>query len=137
MLDKIYSAFVSELEKIAVEGDASADAQSSDVDSDREISPAVDKIFNMKDLTRITQEKDEKGRPGPSAHGSPALTSREAAKKIHEIGETSGYQRGAKEGVEIAGRVGKKAYESGYSNAAKKGVEEAGKAYVRGRNEKS
>lgn len=135
MINEIYSAFVSELEKIAVEGDTSAESESADIDSTREISPAVEKVFQMKDLTRITQSRDEKGQPGASAHGSPALTTREAAKKIHEIGMSDGYKRGAKEGVEIAGQVGKKAYESGYSNAAKKGVEEAGKAYLRGRNE--
>tara|TARA_B100000902_G_C26770593_1_gene650198 strand:+ start:96 stop:509 length:414 start_codon:yes stop_codon:yes gene_type:complete len=137
MIDEIYSAFVSELEKIAVEAETGKDDQSADVDSEREVSPAVDKIFRMTDLTRITQSKDETGKPGASAHGSPALTTREAAKKIHEVGVSDGYRRGAKEGVEIAGQVGKKAYESGYSNAAKKGVEEAGKAYLRGRNEQS
>jgi hypothetical protein len=137
MLDEIYGAFVSELQKIAVEASTAGEAESADVDSTQEISPAVDKIFKMKDLTRISQSRDETGKPGDSAHGSPALTTREAAKKIHEIGVSDGYRRGAKEGVEIAGKVGKKAYDSGYSTAAQKGVEEAGKAYLRGRNEQS
>ena len=70
MIDEIYSAFVSELEKIAVEAETGKDDQSADVDSEREVSPAVDKIFRMTDLTRITQSKDETGKPGASAHGS-------------------------------------------------------------------
>jgi hypothetical protein len=138
MIDVIYSAMISELQKIASEGqDTSLENQSADVESAGEPSPAVKKIFGMKELTRIRQAKDEKGKPANSAHSSPVITDQEAAQKLHDVGKKEGrqegYQNAAREGVQHAAAVGKKSYDRGYQSAAREGVEIAAQSYMKGR----
>tara|TARA_B100001094_G_C18129161_1_gene771244 strand:- start:787 stop:1218 length:432 start_codon:yes stop_codon:yes gene_type:complete len=135
MIDLIHKAFMAELRKIASEGQQTqVENQSSDVDSAGGTSPAVREIFNMKELTRVRQEKDEKGKPSSKAHSSPVITDREAAQKLHDAGRKEGYQVGAQQGLQHAATVGKKSYESGYQSAAKKGLEIAAQSYMKGRN---
>jgi hypothetical protein len=135
MIDLIHQAFMAELRKIATEGQQTqVESESSDVDSVGEVSPAVKEIFSMKELTRVRQEKDEKGNPSNKAHSSPVITDREAAQKLHDVGRTEGYQAAAKEGLRNAAEVGKKSYNSGYQSAAKKGLEIAAQSYMKGRN---
>jgi hypothetical protein len=135
MIDIIHDSFMSELRKIANEGQTTAlETQSSDVSSKGEISPAVKNIFGMKELTRIRQEKDEKGNPGNSAHGSPVISTQEAAQKLHDVGKQEGYRVAAREGVQHAAAVGKKSFERGYQSAARQGVELAAQSYMKGRN---
>lgn len=135
MIEFIHQAFMAELRKIAAEGQQTqVENQSSDVDSVGEISPAVKEVFSMKELTRIRQEKDEKGNLSDSAHSSPVITSQEAAQKLHDIGKREGYQTAAREGLRHAAEVGKKSYDSGYQSAAKKGLEIAAQSYMKGRD---
>lgn len=135
MIEVIHSAFMEELQKIATEGQRTqVESQSSDVDSAGEVSPAVREIFNMKELTRVRQEKDETGKPSNKAHSSPVITDREAAQKLHDAGRKEGFQAGAQQGLQHAATVGKKSYESGYQSAAKKGLEIAAQSYLKGRN---
>ena len=141
MMDVIYASMIEELSKIAADTEGSTDSESSnsDMDSNAEISPAVEKIFSEKELTRIRQAKDEKGAPSNKAHGSPVVTDKEMAQNLHDAGSkegySSGYSEAAREGVEQAARIGKESYDRGYQIAAKKGVEIAGQLYMKGKTE--
>ena len=141
MIDLIYASMIEELSKIAAvtEGSTDSEATNADMDSDKEVSPAVAEIFSEKELTRIRQAKDEKGNPSNKAHGSPIITDKEMAQKLHDTGAkerySTGYSEAARKGVEEAGRVGKESYDRGYQSAARKGVEIAGQLYMKGKTE--
>ena len=138
MTDIVYRSFINELKKIAAEGPSTSsadDPSAAKVDHEDTSSKAIKEIFDIRELTRIRQAKDESDKPAMAAHGSPILTDREAAEKSHGVGRSQGYQEAAREGVQIAAKVGKRSYDTGYSSAAKEGVGYISKAYLRGRNE--
>ena len=141
MIDIIYASMIEELVKIASSAEGSTDSESfnADMDSERTVSPAVEQIFSEKELTRIRQAKDEKGSPSNKAHGSPLVTDKEMAQKLHDTGAkegySSGYSEAARKGVEESARVGKESYTRGYQSAAQKGVEIAGQLYMKGKTE--
>ena len=141
MMDIIFASMVEELQKIAVEASTEGTEDTTADVEQEEISPAAKDIFNATKQTRITQPKDEKGRPAMLAHGSPVVSSEEGFQKAINVGKKEGYSAAAKQGVEQAARVGKKAYEdgqsAGYSAAAKQGVEIASRLYLKGRAEGS